>query len=180
MVDSVLAPRTQNASGVGGAERTRSRGPVDSARSTAGVGQRAFGASFADSAASLPPISNDQMARTGNGLLSTGVQILLAETRSQEAAAPFVAPSKVGQAINVYLETQGQVRDTIRANGGGLAAGSALTGGNIDSRDSGALEDESNVAVGALTGVAGAGTPTSSPIDSSIDDEPENPFNRLR
>ncbi len=115
MVESVLAPKAQSASVVGRADRASARGPVGAVRPTSPVGQKAFGASFSDSATSLQPASNDQVT-SGSGLLSTNVQILLAETRSQEAATPFVAPSKLGQALNTYVETQGQVRETIRAN----------------------------------------------------------------
>jgi len=126
MVDGVLAPRAQSASGVGGVDRARTRGPVGSVQSAQAVGQRAFGANFTESSAILQPASNDQVA-SGSGLLSTNVQMHLAETRTQEAAAPFVAPSRLGQAINVYAETQDQVRKTIRANtSGGIAVGSAL------------------------------------------------------
>ncbi|MEX0297530.1 MAG: hypothetical protein AB3N28_00570 [Kordiimonas sp.] len=47
-------------------------------------------------------------------MLSNGVQMLLAETRTQEDVAPSVAPSKVGRALNSYLATQAKVRETIR------------------------------------------------------------------
>jgi len=156
MVDGVLAPRAQSASGVDRAERANTRGPVGAVRAVSPAGQRAFGAGFTESVSVLPPASNDQVA-SGNGLLSTSAQILLAETRSQEASAPFVAPSKIGQAIDTYIETQGQVRDTIRANTAGIAPGSALA-----SRTS---------SIGTLSSVgeASATVALSPQIDSSID-----------
>jgi len=119
MVDSVLAPQAQTVSGAGKAERVKARDPAGVARPSAGASQRAFGAGFSQSVTVLPTASNDQ-APAGGGLLSTGVQILLAETRSEEASAPFVPSSKLDNAINTYVETQGQVRETIRANGGGF------------------------------------------------------------
>lgn len=52
----------------------------------------------------------------GSGLLSTGVQFLLAETRTQEAGAPLPPVSNFARARDQYLSTQAQVRDTIAAN----------------------------------------------------------------
>lgn len=126
MVDGVLSAQAQSASGVGKSERSSARGPVQPVRATTATGQRAFGESFAEATGSFTAPSNDQ-APVGNGLLSTGVQVLLAETRSQEAAAPFTPASNVGRALDVYQETQTQVKETIRdsnlANAGnGLAS----------------------------------------------------------
>jgi len=128
MVDSVLAPQAQTVSGADKNERVKARDSAGPARPSSGVSTRAFGAGISQSATVLAPASNDQTS-TGGGLLSTSVQILLAETRSQEAAASFVPTSKLDGAINAYVETQGQVRETIRANGGGFggaATASAL------------------------------------------------------
>jgi len=196
MVDGVLAPRAQSASGVGGVDRARTRGPVGSVQSAQAAGQRAFGANFAESSAILQPASNDQVA-SGSGLLSTNVQMHLAETRTQEATAPFVAPSRLGQAINIYAETQDQVRKTIRANAsGGIAAGSALVsrisdnGGaagqqsaaqaapqafnqaaaNQLASQAAALQSASSADPAGLTAGSGSGdTVFGSPVNSSID-----------
>lgn len=113
MVEGVLSAQAQSAAGVGKSERTSARGPIQPVRATSSTGQRAFGESFTEAASALAPASNDQVP-VGNGLLSTGVQVLLAETRSQEAAAPIAAPSNIGRALNVYVETQTQVKETIR------------------------------------------------------------------
>ena len=125
MVDGVLSAQAQNASGVGRSERAGARGPVQPIRATSATGQRAFGETFTEATSALMTPSNDQTP-VGSGLLSTGVQVLLAETRSQEAAAPLAPPSNVGRAINVYLETQTQIKETIRdsnlTNEGGVAS----------------------------------------------------------
>ena len=131
MVDSVLASQARNASGVGKAERASVRDPVGSVRPASSGVERAFGAGLAEASPILQPPSNDQTSANdqtpvGNGLLSTSVQILLAETRSQEALAPFAPSSRFGQAINSYTETQSQVRETIRTNTGSTAPQGAL------------------------------------------------------
>jgi len=167
MVDGVLTAQAQNASGVGRSDRAGARGPVQPVRGVSATGQRAFGESFAEAAGALYPPSNDQPT-VGGGLLSTGVQVMLAETRSQEAAAPFAPPSNIGRAINVYLETQTQVRDTIRdnsfRNGGEAGQVSQQTRNNLISQAYSGGTSATGAA--AEAGVAlGAG----SPIDSSID-----------
>lgn len=59
---------------------------------------------------------NQEAAPAGSGLLSTGVQFLLAETRTQEAGAPLPPVSNFARARDQYLSAQAQVRDTIAAN----------------------------------------------------------------
>ena len=135
MVDSVLARQAQTVSGADKSERVKARDPAGPIRPLAAGSRRAFGAGISQTATVLAPASNDQAATSG-GLLSTSVQILLAETRSQEAAAPFVPTSKLDGAINAYVETQGQVRETIRANGGGF--GGAATAPALPHINSGA------------------------------------------
>jgi len=174
MVDSVLAQKAQTASASGRAERVNARGPVEPVRGTSGTGQQAFGASFSDATSILQAPVNDQVV-TGNGLLSTSVQIMLAETRSQEAAAPFVAPSKLGQAINVYIETQGQVRETIRANVGGIAANSAVAARTSHSVD--ILAGEQSIEQSPVSSPRGSASPegsssaasTAPPVDDVFD-----------
>lgn len=51
------------------------------------------------------------------GLLATGTGLLLAETRTAEANAPFVAPTRVGNALNSYRETQTQIRENLQGRG---------------------------------------------------------------
>jgi hypothetical protein len=93
---------------------------------------------------------------------------MLAETRSQEAAAPFAPPSNIGRAINVYLETQTQVRDTIRDN-------SFRNGGETGQVAQQARENLISQAYGGGANTPASGTETGaplgagSPIDSSID-----------
>lgn len=54
--------------------------------------------------------------KSGSHLLSTDVQLLLAETRAQEASAPSPAPSSVGVALSSYSSAESSVRETIRNN----------------------------------------------------------------
>jgi hypothetical protein len=162
MVDSLLASQAQRASGVGKAEHANVRAPVGAGRSAEAGGQRVFGERVAVNNVIPLPAAKDKV-KVGNGLLSTSVQILLAETRSQEAVAPFVAPSKLGQAINTYIETQGQVRDTIRANTGRLP-----TSGLAVPADTSAASQTS--ALSAATPQA-ASLSLRPAIDSSFDDE---------
>ena len=157
MVDSVLAPQTQTASSVGKAGRVNARAPVGGVRPASPVGQASFSASLVGSALNLQPASNDQ-GKVGNGLLSTSMQIILAETRTQEATAAFVAPEKFGQAINVYIETQGHVRDTIRAN-------VANAGAPVSSETSPSDNGEALAGAGALI----EKSPSEPVIDSSVD-----------
>jgi hypothetical protein len=166
MVDGVLSAQAQNASAVGRSERSSARGPVQPVRGSSATGQRAFGASFAEASASFLPASNDQTTdqpAVGGGLLSTGVQVLLAETRSQEAAAPFVPPSNVDRAINVYLETQSQVKDTIRSAGG------EVTERPLPSSFSRLAQREDAPDVTSDNLSQGLAAYKASPIDSSID-----------
>ena len=169
MVDDVLAARAQSASVSGRTERASSRAALSSVRGLNSISrlpegsQRAFGASFSKSSINFPE-ERKPAERGGSGLLATDVQILLAETRSQEASGPSSPPSRVGQAINVYLETQSQVRDTIRATANGFAGAPGLAAGTQAGPENGQItsnqagEDDPYV-----------GESLVSPIDSSID-----------
>jgi len=185
MVDEVLASRAQTASVSERAESASSRATSSAVSSADNVSrlpelsQRAFGVNFAKPATNLPgerlegrPERKDPV-RSGNGLLATEAQILLAETRSQEAAATFYPPSRVGRALNVYLETQSQVRDTIRAATSSLAGNSALSSSSGFSADTTPAAYASHNAE-PEAGLGADNTSSQSlgraPIDSSIDD----------
>jgi len=58
--------------------------------------------------------NNDK--RAGSGLLSTNTQMLLAETRTQEASSSFVPSGTVGPALESYQATYAKVQETIRVN----------------------------------------------------------------
>ncbi|TNE62267.1 MAG: hypothetical protein EP335_13290 [Alphaproteobacteria bacterium] len=91
----------------------RSSGSV-SARSADGAAfAREFGSTRGDSSAGYQQAPD---LPAGKGLLSTGVQLLLAETRTQEADARFPAPGNLGRARSAYLDVAARVRDTIAAN----------------------------------------------------------------
>lgn len=60
------------------------------------------------------PAARQDDRKSGAQLLSTDVQLLLAETRTQEAAAPSPAPSSVGVALSRYSSAESSVRETIR------------------------------------------------------------------
>ena len=53
------------------------------------------------------------VAEPGKGMLSTGVQLILAETRAQEDQAAFTDRSTLEQAVASYTKSQASVRETI-------------------------------------------------------------------
>ncbi len=58
----------------------------------------------------------DRPLAPGAGLLSTGVQFILAQTRTQEAGAPLPPPAKFDRARESYLGVQARIRETIAFN----------------------------------------------------------------
>ncbi len=66
-------------------------------------------------------VTNDQEAATqqlataepGNGLLSKGSQLILAETRTQEDQSSFADKSVLDKALNSYSRSQSSVLETI-------------------------------------------------------------------
>lgn len=62
------------------------------------------------------PTARQDDRKSGTHLLSTDVQLLLTETRAQEASAPSPAPSSVGVALSSYSSAESSVRETIRNN----------------------------------------------------------------
>ncbi|PCI62579.1 MAG: hypothetical protein COB37_06710 [Kordiimonadales bacterium] len=143
MVDSVLTSQSQGAAGVRQTERTATRGAIDPLSPSNKVSQRAFGAVI--SAAATPqakPVSEKQSlerAPIRGSLLSTSSQVLLAETRSFEAAAPFRGNANVGLAINVYRQTQDRVSGTIRENVAQASASPASSAANSNEVSAGEL-----------------------------------------
>ena len=65
----------------------------------------------------VPVVQAD--APANGGLLATGTGLLLAETRTAEANATFVAPTRVGNALNSYRETQTQIRESLQGRASG-------------------------------------------------------------
>jgi len=173
MVDSVLAPKAPAASDVGKSERAKARALDASARTKFGAGQRAFGTGLSGSAVTVQPASNDQLltidqSPVGQGLLSTGVQILLAETRSQESSALFVPSGQIDSAINSYTETQGHVRETIRANTGRIVPNSTLGGAAKPLETAPTTAESASGSVTTTPGQSGAGATlrASTPIEA--------------
>tara|TARA_R110002096_G_scaffold316732_4_gene511227 strand:+ start:289 stop:756 length:468 start_codon:yes stop_codon:yes gene_type:complete len=114
MADAALATQSRSATNVSRVERSSARGTVKPVRA---VGETDAFNRNVNVSGGLAGVSSGQSAQeqpAGGGLLSNGVQMLLAETRTQEAGAPSVAPSSVGRALNSYLTTQAKVRETIR------------------------------------------------------------------
>lgn len=167
MADAALAPSSRVATNVSRVERPSARGAVDAVRpaGAAAAFQQNLGA-----ADNVVPVTPAQEQPSGNGLLSTGVQMILAETRTQEANAPFVPPSNVGRALNSYLETQAKVRETIREN-----AALAHTSGRVPAQPQGTAQDNEAAAISeqipAENSAAGVnpGALAGSPIDTTID-----------
>lgn len=127
MADAALAP-SRAATNVSRIDRSSARGPVAPVRPVGGA--EAFQRNLGEAGGAGNVTSLNQLQPTGSGLLSTGVQMVLAETRTQEAGATFIPPSNVGRALNSYQETQAKVRDTIREN---LSVGSGATASNAAS-----------------------------------------------
>lgn len=93
------------------------RGPVQAVRPVEAAG--AFQQNLTNSGATTQVTGlaqSQQQKPDSKGLLSTGVQMMLAETRTQEAGAPFVPQSNVDRALDSYVSTQAKVRETIRGN----------------------------------------------------------------
>lgn len=83
-----------------------------------------------------------QEGASSSGLLANGTGLLLAETRTAEANATFVAPTRVGTALNSYREAQIQIRENLQGRGTGLSNFVQVTA--------------SSFPVGARTGEAGS------------------------
>ncbi len=66
--------------------------------------------------ASFAPAGQRPQQPQGRGMLSTSVQFVLAETRTQEAGAPLPPISSLGRARNSYLDAAASVRETIALN----------------------------------------------------------------
>lgn len=96
-----------------GGAATKSR--VDAVRPVAQA--NSSGQGFAN-AVTIAVAAESQTARTvgfepGKGMLTNGVQLILAETRAQEDAAAFTDRSSVDRALTSYSETQASIRETI-------------------------------------------------------------------
>ncbi len=92
--------------------RTESIGQTFGARFSGGVSQTQ--ASDTNSIpASFPEV------RIREGLLATGASLLLAETRTAEATAPFTPLSNVDTALTSYENVQAQIRESLVGKGTG-------------------------------------------------------------
>ncbi|UTW58442.1 hypothetical protein KFE96_16725 [Kordiimonas sp. SCSIO 12603] len=84
-----------------------------------------------------------QFEPAGSGLLATGTGLLLAETRTAEAAAPFVAPTRIGNALNSYRETQAQIRESLQGRSGGNSSFVQISTPTLPGVDTQAVEEAS-------------------------------------
>lgn len=134
MAEAALATQSRSATNVSRVDRSSARGaagPVHAVGKTDAFNQNV---SVSGGFPSVPSAQTTQEQPAGSGLLSNGVQMLLAETRTQEAGASFVAPSNVGRALNSYLTTQTKVRETIRDS---VAFGARSAGAQANETSSG-------------------------------------------
>lgn len=92
---------------------TRSRADALRHLSASGSSRLAF-AKSAESAAAPDPVANEiKVAEPGKGMLSTSIQLILAETRTQENQAAYTDKPTVDKALNSYNDSQTSVRETM-------------------------------------------------------------------
>jgi len=117
VANAAFATRPQAAAPVARAEPVSAR-PRNSSGAQTSDFNSDLQAERSDSVNAVLKLNQNQSTQppAGSGLLSTGVQFLLAETRTQEAGAPLPPVSNFARARDQYLSTQAQVRDTIAAN----------------------------------------------------------------
>lgn len=117
MADASFAARPQQAAPVSRAERSSARPNGSSATQSADF-NRNLTPSRSDSVSAALSLSGtgQRPVQAGGGLLTTGLQFMLAQTRTQEAGAPLPPISNLERARSQYLSTQSRVRDTIVAN----------------------------------------------------------------
>ncbi|WP_417455849.1 hypothetical protein [Kordiimonas sp.] len=117
MADATFAMRSQSAAPITRSERASAR-PSGASEVRSGEFSRGLssGTSSLTSASATAAVLQDNSPRPGSGLLSTGVQFALAETRTQEASAPLPPISSLGRARDSYLNVQASVRETIALN----------------------------------------------------------------
>ncbi len=116
MASAAFATRSQSAAPVARAEPVSARAKSSPDAQTSDF-NRNLQSDRSETVNAIMKLNQKQEAApVGNGLLSTGVQFLLAETRTQEAGAPLPPVSNLARARDQYLSTQAQVRDTIAAN----------------------------------------------------------------
>lgn len=117
MADATFAMRSQSAAPITRTERAGAR-PSGASEARSGEFSRSLSSdsSALSSASAVSTAFQDNSPRPGSGLLSTGVQFALAETRTQEASAPLPPISSLGRARDSYLNVQASVRETIALN----------------------------------------------------------------
>ncbi|NVJ99462.1 MAG: hypothetical protein HWE25_15020 [Alphaproteobacteria bacterium] len=117
MADASFAARPQQAAPVSRAERPSAR-PNSASSAQSADFNRNLGVERSDSVNAAIRLASvgQRPLPPGGGLLGTGVQFMLAQTRTQEAGAPLPAPSNLERARNQYLSAQAKVRDTVAAN----------------------------------------------------------------
>lgn len=131
MASAAFATRSQSAAPVARAEPVSARAKSSPDAQTSDFNRNLQSDRSETVNAIMKLNQNQEAAPVGAGLLSTGVQFLLAETRTQEAGAPLPPVSNFTRARDQYLSTQAQVRDTIAANQF-LRQGAADTSQNQD------------------------------------------------
>ena len=111
--------------------------------------------------ASLAPAAARPQQPQGRGMLSTSVQFMLAETRTQEAGAPLPPISNLSRARDSYLSSQASVRETI-------ALGRML---NSEQARSAAANEASAQAEAGAADAAYAPAPSSHPLEDEFDSD---------
>lgn len=107
---SVASSNTATRSG-GAHQRSR----ADALRQVSAPGSNNFAFSKQVTVANGQDTADQQSAtpEPGNGLLSTGSQFILAETRTQEDQSTFADKSVLDKALNSYSRSQNSVLETI-------------------------------------------------------------------
>jgi len=92
---------------------TRSRADALRHLSTSGSNTSAFAKSANSVAAPESGAAEIKVAEPGKGMLSTSIQLILAETRTQENQAAYTDKPTLDKALNSYNDSQTSVRETM-------------------------------------------------------------------
>ena len=116
MAIDAAAAQSRIANGASQVERSSVRAPIQPVRpiSPGDAFQNNLSGAQAAIGKVLSNAQKSQQTPTSKGLLSTNTQLLLAETRTQEAGGTFVPASSIGRALEQYAATQTKIRETIR------------------------------------------------------------------
>jgi len=112
MADAAFAMQSRAATQVTRNDRAPSR-PFGATEARTGDFSRGLDSASNVAGASFAPAAARPQQPQGRGMLSTSVQFVLAETRTQEAGAPLPPISSLSRARDSYLSSQASVRETI-------------------------------------------------------------------